>query len=145
MTQFLVLANALLEQQTLGIGLLSPLQLDPGLSDLARVAGGANVQQCIYDLIDTKIGERLMNEDFGTTASGALFENIEGVVHALPPIIQLAIQQWEPRVFNVSAIGSIPQPNVVNILVGWTLKATNKPGNLVYPYYLLGSSQSSTG
>lgn len=128
------LGNSLLELEVLGIGLKSPLEIDPATGDFMRVFAGENVKNCIIDLIGTLIGERLMSEDIGTGVSRALFESQEAVIDILPHQVIEAINQHETRVTRATAT-AVPQgQHTVNLHVRWLLRSTGTPGSLVYPY-----------
>ena len=136
MVQSINLANDLLEQQYLGTGLLSPLRTDPDTLDFQTVSGEENVLKCIEDLLMTRIGERLMNEDFGSAFPSALFENKAGLLHVLPTLTVQTILRFETRVINVTAVAESAGATAIEVTVSWTVKATGSPGSLVYPYYL---------
>jgi len=139
----LAFSNPLLEIEILGKGLKSPLEMNSYVGDFATVEGVDNVAQCIRDLIETRVGDRVMNEDYGTLPSDMLFESQEAIIDIVPFRIIEAIRRFEPRVANVTASAtpfSVNDSHGVNILVQWYLRATGKQGNLVYPYYLDGES-----
>ena len=131
----IVLSNLLLEQQILGSGLASPLATDPATGDFARVSGAADVQQCILDLLDTRVGERLMREDEGSPFPPLIFENIGGLVLVIPPLTVEAIQRYEPRVTRVTARATIVDVTTVVASISYYLRATGSPDSLVYPFY----------
>lgn len=130
------LANSLLETQILGKGLASPLVVDSSINDFKRVEYAENVKQCIMDLIDTRIGERVMRENVGTEIHALLFESQTAVIDIMPVQIVQAIERYEPRVTRVSAVARPEGDNIVHTLVSWILRATGKQDSLVYPYYL---------
>jgi phage baseplate assembly protein W len=135
----LKLATSLVEIEVLGSGLKSPLIEDPATGDFVRVEGVDNVKDCIIGLIETRIGERVMNEDFGTLATEMLFEDQQSVIDVLPLRIIEAINIFEPRVAKVTARAQ-PFENGgtqgVVIQVTWTLLSTGMADSLTYPYYL---------
>jgi phage baseplate assembly protein W len=140
----LTLSNTLLDQQVLGIGLASPLVTDSYTKDFLGVSGEDNVTQCIEDLLGTRVGERVMNEDLGTLFPQALFENSTGLLKVLPVQAMQAITMFEPRVKNVKSSATI-EGNVIYVDVSWTVKATGARGNYVYPFYLQNNSGGVTG
>ncbi len=132
----IILANSLLEVAVLGKGLKSPLQTDSGTGDFVRVDGSENVKMCILDLITTRIGERLMNEDIGTLTMDSLFESQQAVVDIVPHQIVDAIRRYETRVTRVSARGIPVGKDTVDINVEWVLRSSGRADGTVYPYYL---------
>jgi phage baseplate assembly protein W len=132
----IVLSNQLLEQQVLGIGLVSPLTTDPATGDFATVSGAEDVNQCIRDILSIRVGERVMREDDGSPFPPLVFENAEGLVVVLPKIAVDTIVRYEPRVSRVQATAAIIQLSTIELSIRYVLRATGTPGSLVYPYYL---------
>jgi phage baseplate assembly protein W len=133
------LANKLLARATLGKGLASPLTVDPATGDFKKVSEEENVANCILDLILTRVGERVMNEDIGNEMPQILFDNIDGAEDILPIHVIDVIRRYEPRVRDVAARVSREGDTKLVLSVGWILKATGQPGNVVYPFYAQGS------
>lgn len=130
------LANSLTNVGVLGKGLKSPLTNDPGNGDFETVSGADNVRQCLKDLLLTRVGERVMNEDFGTRIPDALFDDRAGIIDVIPLQIVEAVQRYEPRISNVSVTAAPYQENGVLIRVTYRLRSTGRRDNLVYPLYL---------
>ena len=134
------LANTLVQNQVLGKGLAFPMREDPTNGDFLGVAGADNVKQCIIDLITTRVGERLMNEDLGTEIADSVFESQQAVIDILPLRVREAINQFEPRVQSVTA-SAVPFSldnglRGVKLNVSWVLRSGGGRDSLVYPYYL---------
>lgn len=135
----ITLANSLVERSVLGIGLASPLTPDDTIGDWQRLEGADNVKACIIDLISTRVGERLMFEDIGTTIPELVFESVEGVLDILPFQLVEVIKRYEPRVIRVACTAeafSTDKGDGVNAKLSWTLRSTGKRDNLVWPFYL---------
>lgn len=59
----------------------------------------ALVRQSIYQILGTRIGERIMLPDFGSRLPELLFEPIDEVTISLARVYTIeAIEKWEPRV-----------------------------------------------
>jgi phage baseplate assembly protein W len=132
----LILANALFAEEQLGKGLRSPLVTKTNAGDFEGVSGEENLDQCLLDLVMTRVGERLMNEDLGSQMPAMLFENAAGVVDSLPYHATEVIKRFEPRVTNVAARARQTEPHVVELTISYTVRATGEVRNLVYPFYL---------
>lgn len=142
----MLLANSVVEQASLGRGLKSPLEEDPLTGDFKTLVGPDNVKQCIIDLILTRVGERVMNEDLGTELPSLIFETTDGVVDVLPLKVIDVIRRHEPRVTRVTAKAYVEELNgsaTVVLDLSWVVKATGRPDNLVYPFYT--DSNASAG
>jgi len=105
---------------------------------LEYAAGADKVAQSIWIILDTDPGERVMRPAFGcglrrylmapnTTATRALIKHD----------VQIALATQEPRI-TVTDLQVTPgdDPALVLIRVAYVNVRDNRPGNLVYPFYL---------
>jgi uncharacterized protein len=134
--QTITLANSLTERDALGVGFSSPFGIDPVTRDVAGSSGRELVKQCIVDLLSTRVGERVMNEDFGVELPALLFENRNGLLDVIKVRAKEAIARHERRVANVNVTTSLLQETGISVAVSWTVRASGEKGNLVYPIYL---------
>lgn len=85
-----------------------------------------------------------MREGFGTVVRTLLFENAEIIGDLIPPSVKDFIERWEPRVTLVSvtaqAVSQDSGMAVFNVQVRYYIRATNAPGNVVFPFYLTSGS-----
>ena len=120
----------------LGKGWRFPVAVPDGR--LAYAAGSDRVAQSIWIILDTSPGERVMRPTFGcglrrylmapnTTATRALIKSE----------VELALANFEPRitVTDVQALAG-DDPALVLIRIAYVHVRDNRPGNLVYPFYL---------
>ena len=120
----------------LGKGWRFPVAVPDGR--LAYAAGSDRVAQSIWIILDTSPGERIMRPTFGcglrrylmapnTTATRALIKSE----------VELALANFEPRitVTDVQATAG-DDPALVLIRIAYVHVRDNRPGNLVYPFYL---------
>lgn len=125
------------ENQFLGKGFPFPFQL--GKQGLIPVSGEEKIRQSIYIILMTRQGERPLRPAFGSRIWEYVFELPgETVRHLLCTEIAQAIDQWEHRVENVQARvddSTIAEGKIL-IEVSYTVRATNRPDNLVFPFYL---------
>lgn len=145
----LQLANVLIERAAFGKGLKSPLEQSKYTGDFVRLEEADNVRQCVLDLISTRVGERVMNEDLGSEFPPLLFENASGLVDILPVHAREVITRFEPRVRDVTAraqqFGSVATGFGVNVFIAYTLRSIGRRDNLVYPFYLEPPEGGVTG
>ncbi len=105
---------------------------------LSYTAGPDKVEQSIWIILDTDPGERVMRPTFGcglrrylmapnTTATRALIKHD----------VQVALAKFEPRI-TVQDLQVTPgdDPSLVLIRIAYVNVRDNRPGNLVYPFYL---------
>ncbi len=125
------------ENKFLGKGFPFPFQ--PGNQGLTPVSGEEKIRQSIYIILMTRQGERPIRPEFGSRIWEYVFELPgETVRHLLCTEIVQAIDQWEHRVQNVKAHvnDSTISEGKILIEVSYTVRATNRPDNLVFPFYL---------
>jgi phage baseplate assembly protein W len=105
---------------------------------LDYTAGPDLVAQSIWIVLDTDPGERVMRPTFGcglrrylmapnTTATRAL------IAHD----VEIALANFEPRIVISSLqVAAGDDPALVLIRIAYVHVRDNRPGNLVYPFYL---------
>lgn len=133
------LANSLVDRDTQGRGVHFPLTLDANTRDFKRVEHEENIKECIYWLIATRIGERVMAEDVGTLIMQSLFASIEGLEDTLPFQVTEAITLYEPRVEDIRAKAERTGLTELRLTTTWVVRATGRRDSLVYPYFVEGS------
>lgn len=122
----------------LGRGLSFPLRVD-SRGRLATTAGAAKVEQAIWMLLSTALGERVMRPDLGCEAHDILFEpNSPATVARLVDRVRRALATGEPRidVIDVVAETSETSPNLVAIRIDYRIRGNNALTNLVYPFFI---------
>jgi Bacteriophage baseplate protein W len=126
----------------LGTGLKFPLQVTPqGRIALAR--GEQRVEEGIYVILGTRIGERVMQPKFGCAIHDLVFApNNSATRTRAIDAVRRALTLFEPRidVLDVSADSAPAEPNLLLLRVDYRLRANNAIGNLVYPFFLLESA-----
>lgn len=97
--------------------------------------GLALLIQDIQLLLLTVPGERVQRPTWGCPLRTYLWENIDDVVIKAPTVIKNTLQQFEPRII-VTSVSGTPNYNTGLIVfkIRFTVKATNSPVNLVFPF-----------
>jgi uncharacterized protein len=126
----------------LGIGLRFPLQITPqGRIALSRA--DRRVEESIYLVLGTKVGERVMMPDFGCAIHDLVFapNNASTRTRAIDAV-RRALVLFEPRidVLEVSADTAPAEPNLLLLRIDYRLRTSNSINNLVYPFFLLESA-----
>ena len=122
----------------LGKGLGFPLAVDPR-GRIATAAGEAKVEQSIWFLLSTALGERVMRPEVGCAAHDALFEPSNPVTIArIVDQVRGALVTFEPRidVLDVKAETSGAAANVLLVRIDYRLRSNNAMANLVYPFFI---------
>ncbi|HAN77009.1 MAG TPA: hypothetical protein DCQ31_04150 [Bacteroidales bacterium] len=122
----------------IGKGWSFPPEFTKGSTGIKIVTGQEDIEQSLYILLSTRIGERFMLPNFGCDLSILLFESMdEGLQKRLEDMIRGAILLYETRI-NVEKIvfDYRVDDGLVNIDIQYIIRTTNTRTNIVYPYYL---------
>ncbi len=123
----------------LGTGWSFPPEFNGTSKDVQTVFAEDDIQQSLFILFSTTPGERVMQPGYGCELRSMVFENItESVKTAIKDIIERAVLFFEPRIdlnFVDLDKGKIEE-GILNILVDYTVRATNTRSNMVYPFYV---------
>ena len=127
----------------LGSGLAFPLTVDRR-GALALVSDRDDIEQAVALILGTAPGERPMRPEFGCQIHDLLFDTIDAAtVGRIETAINLAITRWEPRI-EVTAIDfdlTHVDGGLLEITIGYRIRATNQAHNLVYPFYVIPAEE----
>jgi uncharacterized protein len=129
----------LADSSFLGTGWSFPPEFRRGGADVEMAAGSEDIHQSLQILLSTRLGERILQPDFGCDLSDVLFEEIDqGLVNTLTSLISDAILVFEPRITldNLDVSESADEPGLLLIQIEYTVSSTNSRFNMVYPFYL---------
>jgi phage baseplate assembly protein W len=101
--------------------------------------GEQDVEEAIYLVLTTSVGERPMLPEFGCRARDYLFSGASDLTRAaVAESVRNALVRWEPRIVvqDVDVEVDDGRPNLLLIRVGYILKRTNAVHSLVLPYYV---------
>jgi uncharacterized protein len=123
----------------IGSGWAFPVGVD-ATGQIALVSGSREVEQAMQLILSTYPGERPMRPGFGSKLrdfifDGATWENAA----AIAAEVRGSLRIWEPRA-NVADVIVTPEadaPGVLMIDILYTVKGTNDPRNLVFPFYTI--------
>lgn len=123
----------------LGAGIAFPIGVDRR-GGLALARDEVDIEQALRLILSTAPGERPMRPEFGCHVHDYLFERIDAeTIGHIEREIRFALDRWEPRVelkeidFDISRAGA----GTIEVLVGYSIRATNEIRNLVYPFYVI--------
>jgi phage baseplate assembly protein W len=100
--------------------------------------GPDKVAQSIRIILDTEPGERIMRPTFGAGLRRYLMKPNSHATRALiRHDVETALAAFEPRI-SVKEVRVDPgeEPALVLIRIGYVHVRDNRPGNLVFPFYL---------
>jgi uncharacterized protein len=122
----------------IGTGWTFPIKVT-SKGGLSYTSGPDKIQQAIWIVLSTSLGERVMRPDFGAGVQDFVFEANSIVTQtALAGAVKEALIQWEPRIDIDSVRVTTPpdQASQVLISIDYRIRATNELFNMVYPLYL---------
>lgn len=123
----------------LGTGWSFPPSFTAGGGNVEMVSGVADIHQSLQILLGTRLGERVMQEQYGCDLDSVLFEEIDqGLVNKITNLVSDAILYYEPRIklMNLDVSASPTDPGLLLIQLDYTVLGTNSRYNMVYPFYL---------
>jgi len=122
----------------LGIGWRYPVTLNErrgvGLSHFEK-----NIEECIWIILGTAKGERVMRPDFGCDIHELVFAPNNAETHGLIiTAVTDALVRWEPRIMNINVDAKTDRDREGQLLISvqYEVRATNNVFNIVYPFYL---------
>lgn len=96
------------------------------------------IAQSIEVLLNTGIGERIMEPKFGCDLRNYLFQSIStSKLHFLKEMIKTALVHYESRIklHGVDIDHSQYMDGIISVRVNYSVAKTNSRFNLVFPYY----------
>lgn len=122
----------------LGIGWASPLRINlQGSIQLSSAE--RNIEESIWLILRTDLGERVYRPDFGSRLSELAFAPMNTQTLLLIRLyVQEALEMWEPRIV-VDRVSADPDPvrGRVDIIIEYHPRDSHETRSLVYPFYLL--------
>ncbi len=97
-----------------------------------------NLEESIFIILGTRLGERLYRPDFGSRLHELVFAPLNEDTLLLAQIYaREAIRKWEPRV-TIETVTATPAPDNASLFihVSYRIKQTRARRSLVYPFYL---------
>lgn len=119
----------------LGRGWAFPVKPD-GAGHVHLVSEEEDIRQAILLILRTNPGERVMRPDFGAGLNTVIFGVInQSTVALVRHRVEQSLILWEPRIDNIKIqITAAPRRGLLEIEIGYRIRATNTFYNLVYPF-----------
>lgn len=128
------------EGQIFGCGVAFPPHLD-ATGQWATSVGAQNVRESIQILLLTRLGERLMYPNYGSTLSTFLFApNNPATRKSIEEEITRALQVWEPRI-SIDSVSVIVDPTNAQAAIAtiqYRLVANQLPNQVTLTLQLQG-------
>ncbi|MBN2823817.1 MAG: GPW/gp25 family protein [Campylobacterales bacterium] len=125
-----------MDREFLGRGVALDFDVD-SRGSIKMVSHEQLIRESLFIILSTKIGERVMNHEFGCKIHELMFELNDAFTHAQAKMyIDEAIRRWEPRVMIESIQIDTGAKNELIIDIKYHIIESNVIDNLVYPFYL---------
>ncbi len=126
-------------REFVGRGWAFPLRTDAS-GNIALVSADREIEEAIRLIIGTAYGERPMRPDFGCAIHDYVYAGADAATAAqIAHEVRRSLRRWEPRI-DLHAVDTTVDPDdrsLIYIDIRYTVKATNDPRNLVFPFYII--------
>ncbi len=130
-------------REFLGTGWAFPPRIASETGLVATVSYEQDIQQSILIILTTAKGERVMRPDFGCGIHELVFAAVTAqVVAQIATTVRDALRTYEARI-NVQkvTVGTAGLARgYLDVVIDYEVRATNQPGNFVYPFYFQESA-----
>ena len=114
-------------EQFVGSGWAFPLRISP-TGGIALVSGEREIEEAIRLILATAPGERPMRPEYGCAIHDMVFSPVnEATAGRVQHEVHASLDRWEPRI------------EVHDIDVRYSIRGTNNPRSLVFPFYVIPS------
>ena len=123
----------------LGRGWSFPPTFNKSRAEIEMVSKEEDIKHSLEIYFYTKLGERIMRQDYGCVIHEHLFDRIDGsILEILEIELQENIGFIEPRikVENISISNLSENEGTLEVKIDYTIITTNIRDNIVFPFYL---------
>jgi phage baseplate assembly protein W len=126
-------------QEFVGAGWGFPLRMGPS-GDVVLVSREREVEEAIRLILGTAPFERPMRPEFGCGIHDFVFESADKTTLVrIAHEVRISLERWEPRVEIIDVVARThdSMQEVLYIEVSYSIKGSNDPRNLVFPFYVI--------
>ena len=126
-------------QEFIGAGWAFPLRTDQ-TGRIALVTDEREVEESIRLILATSPGERPMRPEFGCAVHDYVFAPADASTAGdIAYAVRVSLERWEPRIDleGVAVRFDAVDDGVLYIDVHYSVRGTNDPRNLVFPFYVI--------
>jgi phage baseplate assembly protein W len=131
-------------EQFVGSGWAFPMRAAAS-GGIALVSGEREIEEAMRLVLATAPGERPMRPEFGCAVHDLVFAPVnQHTVGRIRYEVRLCLDRWEPRieVTEVDVTVDARDPSILYIDVRYTIRGTNNPRSLVFPFYVIPSHEA---
>ena len=125
----------------IGSGWAFPVRTDT-TGAIALVFGVQEIEESIRLILGTAPGERPMRPEFGCGIHDYVFAPLSaGTIGRIGEEVRQSLRRWEPRIdlHGVDVVPDVDDPSTLLIRLSYSIRTTNDPRNLVFPFYVIPS------
>ncbi|MCJ8505887.1 GPW/gp25 family protein [Kocuria flava] len=126
-------------QEFIGSGWAFPLRTDR-TGSIALVRETREIEESVHLILATSPGERPMRPEFGCAVHDYVFAPADAATAgAIAFAVRVALDRWEPRINLEDVLVHLDtaEEGLLLIEVQYTVRGTNDPRNLVFPFYTI--------
>ena len=127
------------EKSFLGKGWSFPPSFDKSRAEIEMVKEGEDIKESLQIYFSTKIGERIVRQDYGCIVYDYLYRKINGnTLSSIKVSLTNMIRNYEPRilVLNVEVYVANEKEGIINVKLDYAIQSTNTRDNIVFPFYI---------
>ena len=127
----------------IGSGIAYPMRIGPN-GGIALASHDEEIAESMRLILGTSPGERPMRPEFGCPIHDHVFAPADATTTGLIAFeVRNALHRWEPRidVTDVVVTRDDDQPTLLYIDITYSIRDTNDPRNLVFPFYVIPAEQ----
>ena len=128
-----------MSQEFVGRGWSFPVHADVA-GRIALSSDSHEIEESIRLILATAPGERPMRPEFGCAVHDYVFAPADAATAgAIGDAVRVALAFWEPRidVTEVAVTFERADEGVLLIDIGYAIRGSNDPRNLVFPFYVI--------
>ena len=132
-----------MSEEFVGAGWAFPMAIDP-TGGVALVRRERKIEESIRLILGTAYGERPMRPEFGCGIHDHVFAPADANTAGLiAHDVRVSLDRWEPRVdvLDVEVTAAPGDAATLYVDIGYQIRGTNDPRNLVFPFYLIPSEE----
>jgi uncharacterized protein len=128
----------------IGRGWAFPVHTD-ATGSVALVGGDREIVESIRLILGTAPGERPMRPEFGCAIHDLVFAPADAATAGqIAYEVRVSLEKWEPRITLTDVVVSFEavESGTLFIDIRYTIRDTNDPRNLVFPFYVIPPHES---
>lgn len=123
----------------LGCGISFPPRVDAVTGRMRMCSREEDIREAVRLILFTGKGERVMRPQFGCGIGRYAFSSMSMIDQkGMEEDVKASLIRYEPRItdIEVTVDSGRMHEGIVEIHVGYVVRSTNNPYNLVFPYYI---------